>query len=144
MTPKEHNRLVGIFLMVHAALQAVVVGLICLIYGGIGVGLMLGSPKGEDQAVGIGFIVAIAVVGVFGLAFLLPQLIGGWRLYKERPNARIWGIVGSILASLSFPLGTAAGVYGMWFLFGDDGKRFYLGNAVPYQQIPPTPGSWQQ
>ena len=45
--------------------------------------------------------------------------------------------------SISFPLGTAAGVYGMWFLFGDEGKRFYLGGGQPqFQSLPPTPGSW--
>jgi hypothetical protein len=84
--------------------------------------------------------------------FLLPQIIGGYKLWRERPNARIWGIVGSIVSCMSFPIGTAAGVYGLWFLFGDMGKQMYLGGGqqhmfqqYPPQQYPqqPPPNSWQ-
>jgi len=105
--------------------------LIGLIYAGIGVGLILGGDGREDKTVGFVFILVIAFVLVFTAIFFLPQLLGGYKLYKERPNARIWGIIGSMFACISFPLGTAAGVYGMWFLFGDEGKRFYLGGGQP-------------
>jgi hypothetical protein len=66
-------------------------------------------------------------------------------MFKERPNARVWGIIGSIVAMLNMPLGTAAGIYGVWFLFGEDGKRFYLGGAQQQQQMfnPPPPNNWR-
>jgi hypothetical protein len=76
--------------------------------------------------------------------FVIPQLLGGWKLLKEKPAARIWGTVGSVVALLSFPLGTAVGIYGLWFLFGDEGKRFYLpgGNAA-VNNFQPPPHNWQ-
>ncbi len=147
MTAKEHNKLVGIFLMAHGGLQAFAMVIICLIYGGIGVGFLVAGQKGEEKAVGLAFIVVILLVAVIGAFFVAPQIIGGYKLFKERANARTWAIVGSIISCLSFPLGTAAGVYGLWFLFGDEGKRFYLGgapqpafNTTPQ---PPPPNSWQ-
>ncbi len=124
MTAKEHNRLIGIFLMVHGGLQAFVMGLISLIYGIFGAAIFFGG-KGEEKVVGIAFIVAILFVVLFSALFTLPQIIGGWKMFKEKPNAKMWGIVGSIISCLSFPLGTAAGVYGLWFLFGEEGKKFY-------------------
>ena len=124
MTAKEHNRLVGIFLMAHGGLQALVMGLLSLIYGGIGIAILLGG-KNADKPAGIIFIVMVAVLVVFSSLFMLPQIIGGWKMFKEKPNAKTWGIIGSILSCMSFPLGTAAGVYGLWFLFGDMGKEFY-------------------
>lgn len=144
MTPKDHNRLVGIFLMIHGGLQSLVMVLLALIYGGIGLGLILGGDHGEDMSVGIAFIVVIAIIFVIAAVFFLPQIIGGWKLYKERPDGRTWGVIGSILACISFPLGTAAGVYGLWFLFGNEGKQFYLGGQPQFQQIAPKPGGWQQ
>jgi hypothetical protein len=97
--------------------------------------------------VGLAFLLVIAVVGFIALFLVLPQLIGGYKLWKERPGARTWGIVGSILSCLSFPLGTAAGVYGLWFLFGDVGKQYYLGGSPQYPfnvpPQPPPPSSWQ-
>src|SRR5688572_7082728 len=119
MTAKEHNRMVGIFLMAHGGLQAVVMALLCLVYGVLGSAMLVGAKKEEEQVVGAVFIGAIIFIFGLGLIFVLPQIIGGFKLFKERPGARTWGIVGSIISLLSFPLGTAAGVYGLWFLFGE-------------------------
>jgi hypothetical protein len=145
MTAKEQNKLAGIFLMVHGALQAAFMLFICLIYGGVGAALLFGAQKQEDQFVGGIFVVVIVFLAIFSLLFVLPQLIGGWKMLKERPNARTWGIIGSIVSCLSFPLGTAAGVFGLVFLFGDAGRQFYLGGPVvnSFNPPPPQPNSWQ-
>ena len=125
MNAKEHNKLVGIFLMIHGGLQALIMLLMGLIYGGIGTAIAVGG-KNDEKFVGVIFIAVVFFILAAALIFILPQMIGGWKIFKEAPNARNWGIAGSILAALSFPLGTAVGVYGMWFLFGDLGKQFYL------------------
>jgi hypothetical protein len=46
-------------------------------------------------------------------------------MYKERSNAKNWGIAGAIIACMNMPLGTAAGVFALIFLFGDEGNNFY-------------------
>ena len=144
MTGKEQNKLAGIFLMVHGGLQAFVMLILGLIYGGVGSALLLGSAKEEEQFVGLVFIGIIFFLLVLSTIFVIPQLIGGWKMLKERPNARTWGIIGSIVSCLSFPLGTAAGVFGLVFLLGDEGKRFYLGGGDRYAlNTPPPPSSWQ-
>jgi Ca2+/H+ antiporter len=148
MTAKEHNRLAGIFLMAHGGLQMVVMIFIGLIYGVIGSAMLIGGKKGEEQMVGAIFIGMIVLLVILSLVFALPQFIAGYKLFKEKANARTWGIVGSIISCLSFPLGTAAGVYGLWFLFGDMGKQFYLGGPnhqpmFPNTPQPPPPNSWQ-
>lgn len=152
MTAKEHNRLSGIFLMAHGGMQGAVMLLICLIYGIIGAAIF-GSARGDERFVGVFFIVAIIIAALFTILFAGAQILGGYKMFKERPNARTFGIVASVVSILSFPLGTAAGVYGLWFLFGDEGKRFYLNPGLPYQpmigqqqyqfQEPPPPNSWQ-
>ena len=145
MVAKEHNKLIGIFLMAHGGLQAVIMLFLAVIYGIMG-SAMLASARREEQAiVGGVFLGMVALVVVFSLIFTLPQLIGGWKMLKEKPGARTWGIVGSIIACLSFPLGTAAGVYGLWFLFGEEGKRFYLGGGQQQQPLfdAPPPNNWR-
>ena len=147
MTAKEHNRLVGIFLMAHGAMQGLIMALLCVVYGVIGGALFVGGQKEEEKIVGLAFIGIIFVLAIVAMLFVLPQVLGGYKLWKERPNARTWGIIGSIISCLSFPLGTAAGVYGLWFLFGEEGKRFYLGGQPQYAfnptPQPPPPNSWQ-
>lgn len=95
------------------------------IYFIIGVVIFASSQRQEDQFAGLIIFGIIAFVIIFSLIFIVPQIVGGWKILKEKPNARICGIIGSIMACLNFPLGTAAEVYGFWFLFGDEGKRFY-------------------
>ena len=147
MTAKEHNRLVGIFLMAHGALQAVIIIGMCILYAVIGAAMFVGGRPGEEQLVGAVFIGIVGFIFIFSLIFLLPQLIGGYKLWKEKPNARTWGIIGSIVSCMSFPIGTAAGVYGLWFLFGDLGKQFYVGGGQQHMfqnpPQPPAPNSWQ-
>lgn len=145
MTAKEQNKLVGIFLMVHGALQTFVMLIIGLAYGAIGAGMFASARRQEEQMIGAVVIGFVALVVFFSLIFIVPQLIGGWKIFKESPNARIWGIIGSIVACLSFPLGTAAGVFGLVFLFGEQGKNFYLGGNNYAQNAfqPPPPNNWQ-
>lgn len=146
MTAKEHNKLVGILLMAHGGLQLLVMIMMGLIYGGMGAFMLANSRRDEEQMVGAVFIGIIVVLLFVTLLFVLPQLLGGYKLLKEKPSARTWGIVGSIISCLSFPLGTAAGIYGLWFLFGEEGKRFYLGGGSQNQMFnppPPPPNTWQ-
>jgi hypothetical protein len=146
MTAKEHNRLVGIFLMAHGGMQAAIMIIIGVIYGILGSAMLVGGRHGEEKMVGAIFIGMILFLGIFALILIVPQIVGGYKLWKEKPNARTWGIIGSIVSCLSFPIGTAAGVYGLWFLFGDLGKQFYLGTTPQYafqNPSPPPPNSWQ-
>ncbi len=144
MTAKEQNKLAGIFLMIHGGLQSLIMIFIVLFYGVIGAGIFATAKKNEEQVVGLVFIGMIVLISFITLLFVVPQIIGGWKLIKESRNARVWGIVGSIIACLSFPLGTAAGVYGLVFLFGEEGKRFYLGgNNYQQNTFQPPPNHWQ-
>ena len=146
MTAKEQNKLAGTFLLIHAGIQTALMLFIGLIYGGVGAAMFLGARKQEDQFVGLIVVGVMLFVALISLVFVVPQFVGGWKMLKERPNARTWGIIGSIVSCLSFPLGTAAGVFGLVFLFGEAGKQFYLGGA-DYQALhspsPPRPSSWQ-
>jgi hypothetical protein len=144
MTAKEHNRLAGIFLLAHGGFQAVIMIFVCLIYGGIGSAVFATAKKQEEQMVGAIFVLAILFVAFLSIVFVVPQIVGGWKLLKEKPSAKTWGIIGSVIACMSFPIGTAAGVYGLWFLFGDIGKNYYIANNSNQNIFdnPPPPQNW--
>jgi hypothetical protein len=146
MTAKEQNKLAGTFLMVHAGVQAFVMLFIGLIYGGVGAAMFIGARREEEQFAGLIVIAFMVFLALLSLVLVVPQFVGGWKMLKERPNARTWGIIGSIVSCLSFPLGTAAGVFGLVFLFGEAGQQFYLTGANRQSlndPAPPPPSSWQ-
>jgi hypothetical protein len=72
------------------------------------------------------------------LALSIPGIIAGVGLLSYRPWARILTIVLSILDLVSFPFGTALGIYGLWVLLTAEGARMFeqrgASSSMQYQR----------
>lgn len=143
MTPREHNNLLGIFFFVQAGLQLFGGIIAIIIYGGMGTFMLTASREDGAQAMGGIFIVAAIFVAIFIFAFAAFYAYAGMKIRKHESIGRVLGIIGSILALLSFPLGTALGIYGLWFLLGEQGKSIYSGEGLASSTPPPPPHGWQ-
>jgi hypothetical protein len=53
---------------------------------------------------------------VTSLILSIPGILAGLGLYKRKEWARILTLIISVLNLISFPLGTALGVYSIWAL----------------------------
>lgn len=145
MTAKDHNNLLGIFILVQGGLTVFTGLILLLIYGGMGVAL-IGTGRDDEARLAGGLIMGIGmVVGVFVILFSALFFFTGIKIRKQQSIGRTLGIIVSVLSLFSFPLGTALGVYGLWFLLGDLGKGLYLGNRAPFGfgNSAPPPNSWQ-
>lgn len=144
MTTKDHRNILGILFLVQCGLQVFGGLFAVLIYGGMGTFMLTNSHRSEDQAMGGFFIVAGIVAALFVFIVAALDFMAGWKLFKGKPKARGWAIAASIISLLGFPLGTALGVYGLWFLFGEAGKDLDLehGNMMNSNYPPPPPNSW--
>jgi len=145
MTARDHNNVLGILFMVRGGLMAFVglmVG-VFMAFGGV-MGMSFGH-RHDDQIAG-GIMIAGGIVGgLVIIAFGMLDLFTGTRIRRISPLGRTLGIILSILMLFSFPLGTALGIYGLWFLLGDMGKALYLGPGAPatgYDPPAPPPNSW--
>ena len=149
MTAREHNNLLGLLFMVRGgliALVGVIVG-VFMAFGGV-MGMSLGH-RHDDQITGAIIIAGGVVGGLVIVGFGLLDLFAGTRIRRVSPIGRTIGIVLSILMLLSFPLGTALGIYGLWFLLGDMGSALYSGSEAPAGNYgspnppnQPPPNSW--
>ncbi len=138
MPETPHTRILAI----GFAAFAVIVGgtFLLLMLTSVGVFVALGftmaNETGDSTQAGIGIlggIFALLFYGVLFVIFVFPVAWASWKLFKLRPRARFWGIVASILALPLFPLGTALGVYGLWFFFSEQGKQLHaqVNSALP-------------
>lgn len=143
MTAKDHNKLIGIFFLINAGLSALGGLLAAILYGGIGAVMLSNSHRSEDEVMGGIFLGASVVVALLIMLFAAFYGFTGWKIYKEQKVGRVLGIVASSLSLLSVPLGTALGIYGLWFFIGDEGKAFYEGGEMMASSPPPPPNSWQ-
>ena len=148
MTAKEHNKLLAIFHLVQGGLQVFGGIFVGLIYGILGLAIAGNATRPQDQFMGTIFIVLAFVVAPLALIFAGINLTAGYKMLKEKPGARTWAIIASIVCLPGIPLGTALGVYGLWFTFGDEGKQYYLNGGQERQPMfnytpPPPPNNWQ-
>jgi hypothetical protein len=100
-------------------------GIVALI--GIGVGLIVsgaGIISGEREAMFITGAVGAFVAGLL-IVISLPGIIAGFGLLKYRQWGRILAIIIGVLHLLSFPFGTALGVYALYVLLNAEAPAIF-------------------
>jgi hypothetical protein len=78
------------------------------------------------------------MLGFYGL-MLVPNLIAGYALLKQKQWAKVAAIIGAVTSAMSFPIGTAVTAYTFWFLFSEPGKSIY---DKPRYALPPQSAAW--
>jgi len=131
MTVIEHNKILAIGFGVFAAIFAFTFLLLMVVSLGVFVALGITSANdpGNGPGAGIGIIggvVAVIFYALLGAIFVLPLAVASRKMLKRRRHARPWGIIAAILVVTIIPLGTMLGIYGLWFFFSAEGRRFHL------------------
>jgi hypothetical protein len=111
---ERHYRIVAIVHIVYACL-----GFLC---GLVGATLLLGlSALPGLSGHSMSESVILRVLGILALAVTVlttfPAFVGGVGLLKRQPWARILLLVVAVFDLVSFPIGTAIGVYTLWALW---------------------------
>lgn len=152
MNAHDKARLLGLFFWLFTAFNVLVVTVIAIVYVALfGVIFSQVPQKAGDpppELIMSILIVVFIFVLIFTMLFSIPKIVAGYGLRKNKPWARTWALIASIIACLSFPFGTAIGVFGLVFLFSDEGKRYfddptYRSQLAAGNFTPPPPNSWQ-
>jgi hypothetical protein len=120
---RDHVRILGWCFIVYSALIVLV---------GLAIGSVVlfgGAISGDRQAMLITGAVGTAIA-CFLILISLPGMFAGLGLLKMRPWARIVAIVVGVLHILSFPFGTALGVYTLWVLLNAETEAMFRGQTV--------------
>lgn len=109
---EKHFRLLGYLFIIYGIWVFANI-MLAVIFPAFG-GKRTAIPPGEAT-------VSIILAVVFAVIFCFT----GWALLMRRFWARPVSIAASIIAILSIPIGTALGIYGLWVMFSEKGKREY-------------------
>jgi len=128
--------------MVMGGLTALVGVAVLLIFGGAAgfIAASIHDATGVDPEHGafaapIAMLIGLCIAG-FLLILSAPALIGGWGLIKGKSWSRVLMIVISALHLLSFPFGTALGIYGLWVLLNEQSRQLLEGGGPRYTPQP--------
>ena len=123
----KHIKVLALLCLLSGAMGLVAL-LVMLVVFGIG-GFM--AAMDDPQA---GFIIGILgmiMVMVSALASI-PNLIAGFGLLRYRDWARTLTLILCFIHLPAFPIGTAAGAYGLWVLFNAEvTETFRRGSPIP-------------
>jgi hypothetical protein len=120
---RDHVRILAWCFIVHSSIIVLV---------GLGIGSVVlfgGAISGDRQAMFITGAVG-AAIACFLVLISLPGMLAGAGLLKMQPWARIVAIVVGVLHILSFPLGTALGVYTLWVLLNAETEVLFRSPQV--------------
>lgn len=128
MTDVPHNKILAFGFAAFAAIFLFTFLLLALVSVGVFValGITFASESGDPNQAGLGILGAIFTVifyGVLGLICVLPPALASWKMLKRKPGARLWGIIAAIVVLPILPLGTALGVYSLWFFFSGQARK---------------------
>jgi hypothetical protein len=119
----RHVQLIGILWIVFGLVGLLFSFFIFLVLFGVSF-----IPDMGDIAPGLLRLIAWAV-SLFFMALALPQIIAGLGLLKRREWARILTLIVSFFHLISFPLGTALGVYSFVILLKPESVKLF--NPTP-------------
>jgi hypothetical protein len=113
---KQHIDILGWLYVAFGALGFFAAFIVFAVVGGAGI--LTRDAQAAALLGGLGFFIAILVA-----VLSVPNLICGWGLLKRKSWSRILAIILGCLHLLSFPLGTALGIYSLWALTQPEAQR---------------------
>jgi hypothetical protein len=121
---ERHVRLLGILAGLWGGLASLVGVSMLLLAAGALAEMM--DPLAAAVELAAGLTAAVfAAVGVFALLWGGAHLWAAVLLQRRRPLGRVLSLALAVVNQLVLPFGTALGVYAMWVLLTNDGRRLF-------------------
>jgi hypothetical protein len=126
---ESHVRLLGILAGLWGALAMLVgVSMLLLAAGALAELLESGGPAVELAA---GFTAAaLAVIGVLSLLYGGAHAWASLLLRRRTPFGRVLMLALALVDLIVLPFGTALGVYALWTLLTNEGRRLFEAHAM--------------
>lgn len=116
---ESHIDLLGWVFIATNVLVLIIMAFVMMVMMGIGL------FSGEAEALGA-MVFGGLIIGFVMLVFAVPGIIAGWGLLKRKSWARVLALVLGTLNIMSFPIGTAVGMYTIYVLFIHEESSFYF------------------
>jgi len=116
----------GILFIVWGLLTTLVgVSTLALGIGAVALIASAGRGRGGEVAAGI-TAVAFTALAIIAIAWGAAHVVVGVPLRRHRPWSRLGALILGAVDLLLLPYGTALGVYAMWILLHEDGKKLFM------------------
>ena len=126
---ERHVRILAILSRLWGALALLLGVSLLLLAGGALALVYVPHPGAVGLAAGLTAGV-FAFAGVFALVWGGVSVWSGLLLKRRQPLGRVLGLALGVVNLLVLPFGTALGVYALWVLLTNDGRRLFEAPAI--------------
>ena len=124
-----HVDLLGMLFIVWGLLTTLV-GVSTLALGVGAVALITSANRSEGSQFAAGLTAAVfATLAIIAIVWGAAHVAVGVPLRRRRPWSRMAALMLGSIDLLLLPYGTALGLYGLWVLLHEDGKKLFLSRA---------------
>ena len=121
---ERHVRILAILSRLWGALT-VLLGIAMLLLA-VGALALLAVPQGVAVGLAAGLTASMfTIAGFFALLWGGASLWSGILLHRHRPLGRVLALALGVVNLLVLPFGTALGIYALWVLLTNDGRRLF-------------------
>ena len=139
----DNHKVLGIIFLCEFAIILLFAVVFMVLFGiGFIMSFLNTSDNGSEGFLSLLIVYAIIFV-LYGVV-LAAYGIGGWKLYKNKSGAKVWGVIASIFSIFFFfPIGLLISVLGFILLFADFGNNKNQNfNQQPFNNPPQPPQNW--
>jgi hypothetical protein len=134
---ERHVTLLGILTGLWGAL-ALLIGVSMALIAAGALAHML-EPSGSNVGLAAGLTAGMfAVLGVIALLWGGVHVWTAALLRRRRPLGRVLALALGVVNLIVLPFGTALGIYALWVLLKNDGRRLFFDAAGPAGQFTPA------
>ena len=128
----SHKKILGILYLVWGTLSLLIIFGMSMFFSF----MMLNASHREFDSMEMGLVKTIATVvcGFIIIIISLPSIIGGLGLIFNQKWAFILIMIAGIFSLISFPMGTAIGIYTLWVYFKDQELQRSGGQKEVFEQ----------
>jgi hypothetical protein len=120
----KHVTILAILTSIWGAL-AVLVGVSMLLLA-VGPVAILSGPQGDGLEIYAGFLAGLfAVMGLFAVLWGGAHVWAATLIRRRQPLGRLLGLGLAVVNLLILPFGTALGIYALWVLLTNEGRRLF-------------------
>ena len=120
----RHVTILAILTTIWGAL-AMLVGVSALLLA-MGPVAILNAPQVEGVGLAAGVMAAVfSIIGLFALAWGATHLWSASLIRRRQPLGRLLGLAQAVVNMLILPFGTALGIYALWVLLTNEGRRLF-------------------
>jgi len=121
---ERHVTILAILTTIWGALAMLIgVSALLLVVGPVAI---LRAPQIEGMGFAAGFMAAIfGIAGLFALVWGAVHLWSATLIRRRHPLGRLLGLGEALVNLLILPFGTAFGIYALWVLLTNEGRRLF-------------------